>query len=76
MTAFELYQIHDGERFKVKGGRVIWEACSYRGWHSRQAHKCYISRLYEHPNRGKSWFLGLFLRWRYIDPNTIIEIVD
>lgn len=70
MRAFELAEIHDGQRFKVKRGRVVWEAIS-----CRSAYSCYVSRLVEAKKGGKPAFLGLNFFGRHIDPNTIVEIV-
>lgn len=69
-TAFELCGEYHDERFKLKGGRVVWESISYRD----KTDKCYISRLVTHPH-GRPYILGLNIIDRYIDPDTEIEII-
>lgn len=70
MTAFELCGIYNDQTFKLKGGRVVWESISYRP----NCDKCYISRVVN--SGGKSWFMGLNMKDRYISPDTIVEIVE
>lgn len=69
MTAFELCGIYDDQLFRLKGGRVIWEAISY----IEKCDKCFISRVVE--KGGKPWVLGLRQMNKYISPDTIVEIV-
>ena len=70
MTAFELCGEYNDERFKLKGGSVVWDCISYRD----VADKCYISRLVE--EGGKPAFLSLNFQHRYIDPDTEVFIVE
>jgi len=70
MTAFELCGKYDAERFKLKGGRIVWEAISY----SDRCDKCRISRVVE--EGGKPFFMGLRYKQRYIDPDTEVIIVE
>ena len=71
MTAFELCGQYNDQQFKLKGGSVVWESISYKS----NTDKCYISRLVMHPH-GRPYILGLNILDRYIDPDTIVEIID
>lgn len=70
MTAFELCAIYNDQKFKLKHGKVVWESISYRS----NCDKCYISRIVE--KGGKNFIMGLGYQSRYINPDTIIEIID
>ena len=73
MTAFELCSKYKDERFRLKGGYVVWESISYLG----DIDKCYISRLiYPHEKiKGKPWFMGVRQMNRYISPDTIVIVI-
>lgn len=70
MTAFQLCGIYNDQKFKLKGGSVIWESISYRSG----CDKCYISRIVE--KGGTSFMLGLNYLSRYINPDTEIIIIE
>lgn len=70
MTAFELCGEYNDQTFKVKRGSVVWESIQYCG----NVDKCRISRVVE--TGGKSWFLGLRYKSRYIDPDTEIIVTN
>jgi len=69
MTAFELCGSYNGENFKVKHGRVVWECITYM-----DNDKCLITRFSEEGQGVKS-FMGLRIMKSYIDPDTEIIIV-
>jgi len=68
MTAFELCGIYDGQNFKVKNGKVIWECITYMG-----NDKCLLTRFSEEGKGAKS-IMGLRIMKQYIDPETEIII--
>ena len=70
MTAFDLCGTYNGERFKLKRGRVIWESISY----IQNSDKCYVTRIVE--SGGKPFFMGLRYKSMYVDPDTEIIIID
>ena len=64
MTAFELCGIYREQRFKLKGGRVVWESISY----AQNVDKCYVTRIVE--GGGKPFIMGLGYKFMYIKPET------
>lgn len=72
MTAMELCGNQDDViLFTIGKSKVVWEAISYRD----SCDKCYISRITQANEGGKSFLLGLCYRSRYISPDTIVNLV-
>lgn len=67
ITVNDLLNQGDYTTFRLKGGRVEWEAISFR------RNSCYISRMVD--KGGKPFLMGLRYQGRYIDPDTLVEIV-
>lgn len=74
MTAFELCGIYDGQAFKLKNGRKVWEHIKYQDG----IDKCLVSRVIYDDNEkgGKPFMLGLRMAQMYINPDSEIEIVS
>lgn len=68
-TAKELADNYQDQSFVIKGGRVVWETISHR-----PSGKFYISRISK-DGTGKPFLMGLFYKYRYIDADTILELV-
>lgn len=66
MKAIDLLHLGDYTAFRLKGGRVEWEAMSWRG------NSVFISRVVD--SGGKPFLLGLGYQGRYIHPDTLVEI--
>lgn len=70
LKAFELCGDYNDQSFKLKKSNVVWECITYRD----SCDKCLITRVVE--EGGENWFFGLRVKKRYIDPETLVEIID
>ena len=69
MTAFELCGNYQDQKFKLKGGRVVWESISY----AQNTDKCYLTRIVE--SGGKPFLLGLKYKSMYVKPETKVIVL-